>query len=162
MEFKNYCVVIMGETNGAMKEIEKISDSTPNVLDAKGIIISTFTSIMDVKEITEWFKSNNRSFLVFDLDENSSGVSITKENVHEKLFGFLQELNPIELNNKTQSFIKTVGDENISDENTELTETDIEKMSKENRQDLMNQFIDNGLENLTENDKKILSLLAKY
>jgi hypothetical protein len=37
----------------------------------------------------------------------------------------------------------------------------IDKMSKKEREELLNQLIENGVENLTENDKKILPLLAK-
>jgi len=171
MKFKNYCVVIMGDTNGAVKEIEKISDSKPNILDAKGIIIATFTSFVDVKELSAWFMMNNRSFMVFDLDPNFSGVHITKPEVHEGLFGFLSQLNKNNLDSRTVEFLKTMrGSQKIEDaviENDKttarplLTESDIEKMSKQEKEDLMNQIMDNGLENLTEYDKKILPLLAK-
>ena len=61
MEFKNYCIVVMGDTLGVQSEIQKISETTPNILDAKGILISTFSSIANVDELTEWFKSNKRS-----------------------------------------------------------------------------------------------------
>ena len=71
MKFRNYCVVVMGDTLGVVQEIEKISDSKPNILDAKGIIIATFTSFVEPSEISEWFTVNNRSFLVFDLNENN-------------------------------------------------------------------------------------------
>lgn len=171
MKFKNYCVIIMGDTNGAVKEIEKISDSKPNILDAKGIIIATFTSFVDVKELSAWFMMNNRSFMVFDLDPKSSGVHITKPEVHEGLFGFLNQLNKNNLDSRTVEFLKTMrSSQKIEDAVIEddkdvprplLTESDIEKMSKQEKEDLMNQIMDNGLENLTEYDKKILPLLAK-
>ncbi|TXG85949.1 MAG: hypothetical protein E6R13_01415 [Spirochaetes bacterium] len=174
MKFKNYCVIIMGDTNGAVKEIEKISDTKPNILDAKGIIIATFTSFVDVKELSAWFMMNNRSFMVFDLDQNSSGVHITKPDVHEGLFGFLSKVNENQLDSRTIEFLKTMGSvrpqKDIEDAVIEdkketprplLTESDIEKMSKKEKEDLMNLIMDNGLENLTEYDKKILPLLAK-
>jgi len=173
MKFKNYCVIIMGDTNGAVKEIEKISDSKPNILDAKGIIIATFTSFVDVKELSAWFMMNNRSFMVFDLDPKSSGVHITKPEVHEGLFGFLSQINENQLDSKTFEFLKAMTNNRNQEKNIEdaviedekvvnqLTESDIEKMSKKEKEDLMNQIMDNGLENLTEYDKKILPLLAK-
>ena len=171
MKFKNYCVIIMGHTDGAVKEIEKISDSKPNILDAKGIIIATFTSFVDVKELSAWFMMNNRSFMVFDLDPNSSGVHITKPEVHEGLFGFLNQLNKNKLDSRTVEFLKTMQInqkvEGVVTENEKevarplLTQSDIEKMSEKEKEDLMNQIMDNGLDNLTEYDKKILPLLAK-
>ena len=177
MRFKNYCVIIMGETNGAVKEIEKISDSKPNILDAKGVIIATFTSFVDVKEISAWFTLNNRSFMVFDLDPKNSGYWITKKEIHEGLFGFMTKNVDNELDNKTLEFLKALANqpntenmeaiedavlevEKVVSENN-ISETDIENMSKKEKEDLLNQMIDGGFENMTDFDKKILPLLAK-
>jgi hypothetical protein len=165
----------MGDTNGAVKEIEKISDSKPNILDAKGIIIGTFTSFVDVKEISAWFTLNNRSFMVFDLDPNSSGYLITKKEVHEGLFGFVKKTTDNELDTKTIEFLKAlvsqphphntaeIEDAVIENEKEEvvISESEIETMTKKEKEDLINQIMDNGLENMTEYDKKILPLLAK-
>jgi hypothetical protein len=175
MKFKNYCVIIMGDTNGAVKEIEKISDSKPNILDAKGIIIGTFTSFVDIKEISAWFTLNNRSFMVFDLDPKSSGYLITKKEVHEGLFGFVKKTTDNELDTKTIEFLKAlvsqphphstaeIEDAVIENEKEEvvISESEIETMTKKEKEDLINQIMDNGLENMTEYDKKILPLLAK-
>ena len=90
MKFRNYCIVVMGDTLGVQAEIQKISETTPNVLDAKGILISTFSSLVELNELKEWFKENKRSFLIFDLDEESSGFNIMKKNVEDGLFGFLR------------------------------------------------------------------------
>jgi hypothetical protein len=165
----------MGDTNGAVKEIEKISDSKPNILDAKGIIIGTFTSFVDVKEISAWFTLNNRSFMVFDLDPKSSGYLITKKEVHEGLFGFVKKTTDDELDTKTIEFLKAlvsqphpnntaeIEDAVIENEKKEvvISESEIETMTKKEKEDLINQIMDNGLENMTEYDKKILPLLAK-
>jgi hypothetical protein len=42
-----------------------------------------------------------------------------------------------------------------------ITEIDIEKMTKSEKQELLDKMIENGVENLSEHDKKILPLLAK-
>ena len=84
MKFNYYCVIIMGDTKNVLSEIEKISDGTPNVLDAKGIIISTLVSALTINEINEWFKLHNRSFFVFDL--RKSGFNITKPEIHDTLY----------------------------------------------------------------------------
>ena len=175
MKFKNYCVIIMGNTDGVFKEIEKISDTKPNILDAKGIVIATFTTFVDVKEISAWFTVNNRSFLVFELNPDTSGYLITKKEVHEGLFGFLGQTTEEHLDSKTFEFLKAMTNldqptkkkitEEVQDavivEEKQIDETDIEKMTKSEKEELMNQLMDNGIENLTENDKKILPFLAK-
>lgn len=176
MKFKNYCVIIMGDTNGAVNEIEKISDSKPNILDAKGIIIGTFTSFVDVKEISAWFTLNNRSFMVFDLDPSSSGYLITKKEVHDGLFGFIDKVGSNELDTKTIDFLRSMvssqpyktGEiedavivEDSKKDVKEINVSDIEKMTQKEKEELINQIMDNGLENMTEYDKKILPLLVK-
>jgi len=105
MKFRNYCIVVMGDTLGVQAEIQKVSETTPNVLDAKGILISTFSSLVELNELKEWFKENKRSFLIFDLDEESSGFHIIKKNVENGLFGFLKNTNTNEL---TEKFAKAV------------------------------------------------------
>jgi excinuclease UvrABC helicase subunit UvrB len=105
MKFRNYCIVVMGDTLGVQAEIQKVSETTPNVLDAKGILISTFSSLVELNELKEWFKENKRSFLIFDLDEESSGFHIMKKNIEDGLFGFLKNTNTNEL---TEKFAKAV------------------------------------------------------
>lgn len=178
MKMRNYCVVIMGNTDNVKIEIEKVSDSETNILDAKGVVIATFSSFVEPNEMSEWFKLNNRSFLVFDLDPKSSGYNITKKEIHKGLFGFLEKNDENELDKKVDEFMKSVrknkfsggtmtystAKDKISDADIVtdiITESDIEKMTTTEREILLNKIMDNGIENMSENDKKILPLLAK-
>lgn len=176
MKFRNYCVVIMGDTNGVSVEIEKVSETKPNILDARGIIIATFSSAVEPKELSDWFKLNKRSFFVFDLDQKSSGYHITKKEIHEGLFGFLNEFNEDVLKQRTNDLMDAIQDAEIIQENSRknkgvnvktvvkpkrLTESEIENMTLKEKEEIMNKIIDNGVENMTEYDKKILPLLVK-
>lgn len=160
MKFKNYCVLLMGRTEGSALEIEKISDSKPNILNAKGLVIATFTSFVSVQEISAWFKMNKRSFFVFELNDETSDCFIDKVAIQEGLFGFLKNVDKDKLEEKTSEFLGAVGVEVPSVEN-ELTESDIMALTQDEKDDLLNKFIDNGCENLTEEDKKIINLLSK-
>ncbi len=160
MKFKNYCVLLMGRTEGSALEIEKISDSKPNILNAKGLVIATFTSFVSVQEISAWFKMNKRSFFVFELNDETSDCFIDKVAIQEGLFGFLKNVDKDKLEEKTTEFLGAVGMEVPKVEN-ELTESDIMGLTQDEKDDLLNKFIDNGCENLTEEDKKIINLLSK-
>jgi len=162
----------MGDTLGSQEEIIKVSEIKPNVLDAKGILIATFSSIIEPSELTEWFTSRNRSFLLFDLNETSSGFNITKKEIHEGLFGFLKNLNVEQMN---EDFLRTIHlssdtkavktEKKKTQKETKnknlLDKAKIEKMSNYEKDELLNQLIDNGLEKLSEHDKTLLHLLAK-
>lgn len=169
MRFKNYCIVVLGDTIGVIPEIVKVSEIEPNTLDAKGVLIATFASTLSPAELTAWFTERRRSFFVFDLSEKSSGVNIVKESIHEGLFGFLKT---IDTDGMTEKFLRAI--EMSSDTKTsinssnkktsktkELTEQDIEKMSDKERTKKLDELLDIGIENLSISEKKLLPLLAK-
>lgn len=181
MKFINYCVIIMGDTKDVFNEIEKISDSKPNVLDAKGIVITTFSSALNVKELTDWFKLNNRSFFIFDLDPENSGYSIIKKDIHNGLFGFLDIINKEVLEERASKLMDAIEEAKIISEDglivendtnefikverkiipRRFTELEILEMTSLQKDELLNRIIDNGVENITEHDKKIIPFLVK-
>ena len=172
MKFRNYCVVIMGNTKGVLPEIENISQSQPNYMDAVGILIATFTSSVELNELTDWFKGNGRNFLLFDLSPNSSSCHITKKTIHDGLFGFLEKAGVKNLDLLSMDLLKTIKltSDTKDDKATirasvkpkrKIRKEDVEKMSKSDREEMINDIIDNGIENLTEEDKKLVKLLAK-
>lgn len=170
MKFRNYCIVIMGNTKDAMMEIEKISETKPNVLDASGIMIATFMSSVEPRELSDWFRLNQRSFLIFDLNPDNSGFHITKPEIQEGLFGFIRNLNDDSLQEKANNFLKEVqmssdtksrrtNTMNIKSKEVRITKEDIAKMSIKEKEALQDKIIDNGIENMTDYDKEILGVL---
>ena len=165
MKFRNYCTLILTETEGVVDEIEKISESKVNVLDAKGILIATFSSSLEPCEITDIFKENKRNFFLFDLDTESSGVNIIKQDIHQGLFGFI---NDVDLEEKARELLDTIHEAKIDakikakkESEKEITEEDIKKMKAEEKKELFDKILDKGVSKMTENDKKILPFLAK-
>lgn len=132
MKFRNYCIVVMGNTKDVLAEIIKISEIKPNVLDAKGVLIATFSSIAEPKELTEYFKSCNRNFLIFDLNPENSGFHITKPDINEGLFGFLKEMNEDILNVKFNSLIEEISSTTVT---TKVTQKDTVSSLEEQLQD---------------------------
>lgn len=178
MKFRNYCVIIMGDTKDVFFEIEKVSEDKPNVLDAKGIVIATFSSSLKIGELNEWFKLHNRSFFVFDL--SISGFNITKKEIHDGLFGFLGVSSKDILDKRASDLMSAIEDAKIIQETSKkskngssyvdvktvikprrLSLDEIESMTIKEKEELMNKIIDKGVENLTDYDKKILPLLVK-
>jgi hypothetical protein len=160
MTFRNYCIVVIGNTNGVEAEINKVSETKPNFFDAKGLFIGTFSSFMEPSELTEWFIECNRNFMVFNLDEKNSGFNITNKSIHNGLFGFIQSVNVEEI---TNSFIESLDDSDYKSKNetNKLNAEKIQKMGSSEREELLNNLLDFGLENLTDEDKKLLHLLVK-
>jgi hypothetical protein len=166
MKFRNYCIVIMGDTVNVVTEISSIADSKPNVLDAKGVLISTFTSFAEPRELTDFFKQKNRNFLIFDLNSDNSGFNIVKEEINHGLFGFLDAFTEDELQKRTQDLIHELTSTTIADivideeENKTILLDDIDEMSQRERDFLLNKLLDKGPDRLSPYDKKILKKLA--
>ena len=114
MKFRNYCIVVMGDTQNVLGEIIKVSDTKPNVLDAKGILIATFSSIAEPRELTDYFKLNGRNFLLFDLNSENSGFHMVKDEINEGLFGFLKDMNDDTLKEKTNNLIHEISSTTVS------------------------------------------------
>lgn len=174
MKFRNYCLVVIGETSGIKDEIAKISETTPSYLDGGGLFIATFASAVNPKELTDWFTLHKRNFLIFDLNQEYSGFNINRKETHEGLFGFLKTMNLEDRSAELLREIHQTADTrnygtrpkpiNIETKIRErvITESEIDKMYKSDREILFNKLIDKGPENLSENDKNILQYLAKY
>ncbi len=163
MKFRNYCVVIMGDTKNVLPEIEKVSETKINVLDAKGILIATFSSNFEPCEITDWLKDNDRSFLVFDLDSTNSGFNVTKKDVHDGLFSFLNDIN---LEEKAKDLLHIIEDAKVVNrmKNSKVKEITIEEVMKltiSEKKEMFDKILDKGVDNFTENDKKIMPFLVK-
>lgn len=169
MKLRNYCLVVMGDLDGVKEEIRSISDSEINTLDAKGILIATFASYADPNELTDFLKFKERNFLIFDLNKKYSGYNILKDDIDKALFGFLIENSETIIRAKTQMLIQELTSSTVVNEikklpekkeKTKLMLNDIDKMSIEDKENLMNMLIEKGPDKLSTYDKKILKKLA--
>lgn len=123
MKFRNYCIIVMGETKDIVGEILKVAETKPNILDAKGILISTFSSIAEPKELTDYFKSNSRNFILCDLNSENSGFHMMKDEINEGLFGFLKVMNDDALSEKTNNLIHEISSTTFTNKNFKTTQT---------------------------------------
>lgn len=170
MKFRNYCMVVMGDTKEVIFEITKIAETKPSILDAKGILIATFSSVAEPRELTDYFKLNDRNFLLFDLNSENSGYNILKDGINEGLFGFLKDMNEENLKQKTDSLIQEISSTTVTNRARRVNKqrivveehslAEVDGMSPKDKNDLMNKLIDKGINNLSEHDKKLLNKLS--
>lgn len=177
MKFRNYCIVIMGKTDGCKLEIGKIAEDSPRFLDAKGITISTFVSVAEPGELSDYFKQMGRNFMIFDMDQQFSGYHLTNDKLHDALFGHITSELDVELEqmsnrlideiHKTSEGKSTSGATKNPDKGdkivdlAELRKKQVKAMGLKEREELLNNIIDKGPENLTNLDKEILEFLTK-
>jgi hypothetical protein len=170
---------MLGDINGGKDEITKISESSVNLLQAKGLIIATFSSAVSVNELNDYFKLNNRSFILFEMNRGSYAAFINDgKDTNEKLFEKIIKNNPDILEDMSVKLLKdivtslkdikhvskysgtSVSDAIIVTDDKIMVES-IKKMSSNEKQVEINKLIDKGLDKLTDYDKKYLSCLTK-
>lgn len=184
IKFNNYCIVVLGLTKGCNTEIVKISENTPKFLEAKGLTISTFMSSATIGELRAYFEDFNRNFLIFELNDKSCGFNLTNKTVQESLFGDLIKGIDKEKTNVFEEMTNTLFDELSGDKsnkdnpsgytrnvvnlntNTVQVKTNIKyiinnDLSKTEINDIIDEILDKGYDNLNEDDKKMLKQLTK-
>lgn len=90
MNFKYFCVVVMGETDGVIVEIDKISESRPRILKSEGILITTFKSAARAKEIEDYLTSLKRNFFIFEVGAYNTGYNIINKTITKDLFSHIE------------------------------------------------------------------------
>ena len=175
MKFRNYCMIVLGKTDGCILEISKVAESEPKKLPAKGICIATFVSAFSPGELEAYFKGFGRNFFLFEVDPATSGYNINNKAVQDNLFGNKEEtkLELEEMSNRIIDEIKsTTGSKPISGSSkgiiiesesrpTRVNKEDYEELNPTEKQKLINDILDKGYDKLSDSDKEILEILGK-
>lgn len=182
----------MGETDGALVEIDKISESRPRVLKSEGILITTFKSVARAKEIEDYLTSLKRNFFIFEVGGHNTGYNIINKMISKDLFSHIEDeiksgdIIPMTSYQEKIMFPKFIeGQEMLSykerveyitnmldDEGYDYLTTEDKRfyidICKEDpkfiegqEKIVIEQIIDKGYENLSDEDKELLKILSK-
>ena len=180
MNLKNYCIVVIGDTEGILPEILKISDSKPKKINSVGIFICTFISVADAKELEDYFKSLGRNFFLFEVGANNSGYSINNKDKHDGLFKDMEK-NFNDLKSKSDRIMDEIAESLQNSGNTEedtpvinfKMETKTVKsdtrpnksyynnLSISEKETMINEILDKGIDNISDFDKKVLDIISE-
>lgn len=185
MKFRNFCLVVLGDVVGAKDEIKRISESGLNILESKNIIISTFSTAVNISELNDYFKLNNRNFIIFEMLNGTYSAYLKDEKINEQLFESIKRKNPEVLEEMTNQLfteilsqyknrstttshsgfsepVSTIKHETAVEikDDSEI-EDFIKTLSETDKIQLINDLIDKGSDNLTDHDKKCLKFLTK-
>lgn len=165
MKFRNYCVIVMGNIDDVLIEVESISDVKPSHLTMRGdnTIIITFTSFLSIEELREYFKENKRNLILFELNKETYTYYFNDSDKYNELFTFFSDINNEDLDSKTDCFMQLIKESkshiNILD-TEEVDKYCVNNLSKEKRMNIINRIIDNGVDNMSEYDKTLLCFLT--
>ena len=153
---KNYCLILLGAENHPIDEILRISETTPNTMayNSQDVIVATFSSYLNIGEVTEYIKSYDVNFFIFDINAKNFGRNITDIETDNELFSFIE--GPSIRMPKGSSF----SNEDIDLIRKSFSEVkprikiDIEDLYDEDDvEETINTILDKGYKNITEGDK---------
>lgn len=171
MKFRNYCIVVMGKMGGVKDEIIKIAETKPRYLDATGILIATFASVAQPAELEEFFKRDGRSFLIFDLNKENSSYHLDNLGFNKHLFGDIleQEEKLKEMSVRIMQEISgSTPNGNGIIETKVVPKIKVEPkivigdLTPKEREGLVNEIFDKGIDKMTKSDKKLLEEISNF
>lgn len=159
MEFEYYCIVALGQINGISDIIRKISDMKVTQIEQKGVLIATFSSNFTIGELKELIGGDRRTFFIFPANPEITAFNIGLDDKHDEMFGHIlniyanKELNELSL--KLESI-------HVESQEIDLRpELVVERMGREERSNKIDELLEKGVENLNEDEQKILEILSK-
>lgn len=175
MELKDYCLIILGWVDGVKDEISKISGTAVRYIDAKGIVIATFSTVASTLELREFFTSSNRSFVLFEMGDDNYGVNLVNKALQAHLFKNIQSreneifVSPFtrlksEVDGQVKEYQPITGNSQnnvVKSKKNEFSGIDVSNLSITQREELVNKILDKGVENLSEQDKRLLKKISK-
>lgn len=181
MLLKNYCGVFFNSIEDIAYDIFRICEGKPTKATGDGIVIYTFVCALDTRTLTEYFKVANRNFLLFELNDNTSGFNFTDKQKENKLFDLIK-------NDKRKSDFEDLSNQLMDDlVNTVRIEPtpkdlnldylkslidddglrrkpkkiDINHLTKSEINNEIDKLIDKGINNLSNAEKEYLENLSK-
>ena len=89
---KNYCIIGLGKVDEVKDDLTVISESSINYVSGEGLLIATFTSTLHIGEIEDILKTNERSYIIFEMTPGFFSANIENKEFQESLFGSLKIL----------------------------------------------------------------------
>ena len=169
MILKNFCLIVIENTEGIQTDIIKIAEGNPRLLSTPTFAIATFSSAFTVNEIKELFINNNRSVIVFELIDNGYSAFLNNDQKHDFVFGHIEEFGKEIVQDITNKLMK----EYLLDSKTKLDNSvthkerpakkniDIDKLTPEEKESMVDNLLDKGYKNLSEEDKELIRKLKE-
>jgi|TARA_R110000803_G_scaffold59391_2_gene117954 hypothetical protein len=105
---KNYCIIGLGKVDEVKDDLTVISESSINFVSGEGLLIATFTSTFHIGEIEDILKTNERSYIIFEMTPGFFSANIENKEFQESLFGSLTMNNNNDAYNKLKESLEDI------------------------------------------------------
>ena len=151
---RQYCLIGLGNIEGIKEDLQFISETEASFVCGEGLLIATYMSSLRINEMEEFFKMNERSFIVFEMTPGFFSASIENSKFQDALFGGMIDTNKLfsgEMENNLVKFMDSVKEdlEDVQDIGQKI-------LTLPTIDDLLDKIGKIGIENLTPTEKQYL------
>ena len=158
---KPYCLIGLGDIKGIKEDLQFVSETDANFVCGDSLLIATFMSTLRIREIEDFLKINERSFIIFELTPGFFAANIQNPKFQEALFGGIINTQsfPLDIKDDLVEFMDTLKEELEED----IDEFQLKIKPKPNPDPTLDELLDKindiGVDSLTTIEKE---LLQKY
>ena len=149
-----YCLIGLGDIEGIKEDLQFISETEANFVCGEGLVIATYMSSLRINEMEEFFKMNERSFIVFEMTPGFFSANITNSKFQNALFGGMIDTNKLFSGEMENNLVKFM--DSIKEDLEDIQDIGKEKLSPPTIDDLLDKIGQVGMENLTPIEKQYL------
>tara|TARA_R110002110_G_scaffold136017_6_gene320568 strand:- start:145 stop:627 length:483 start_codon:yes stop_codon:yes gene_type:complete len=152
-----YCLIGLGDIKGVTEDLKFISETEANFVCGDDLLIATFMSSLRIIEMEEFFKMNERSFIIFELTPGFFSAHIDNPKFQNALFGGLiknRNSLPQDMDSNIIEFMKNIKDELNEDELQSIISTN--SKIEPTLDEILDKINEIGVEKLSEKEKQLL------
>jgi len=186
MKIKYYCIIALGGVDMVSELVKRVSDSNPRILQQKGVVIATTSTVFTISELMEIFKLDDCAIFIYEVNDETSGQHISRKHLQSDLFDYIEKekleksksenefSNAIDLtelidkvksmninHNMTRPFNKDKAvdvDNKLSNRKKII---DVNTLSYDEIRDKIDNLLDKGVSKLNTNERTLLENLTK-
>lgn len=166
MKLKNYCLIAFVKQKAIQSikdDLLELANTPPRYVSTEEYLLASFSSTFEAVEIKNYINQiSGRIFFIYECNEASSASNLPP-GIEKHLFGNIDMKTNVNLSFTTVGAEKEEGspEMQVATGNTESVTVDVDSLSASERMEMINDLFDKGLENLNDEDRKLLDILSR-
>lgn len=159
MVYKQFMVYAFGDLNDIEYFITRVADKDVNFFsDGKSFAIYNITSTANAHEIKDFLSSDQRSIMVYELDDEKVAMDFQDPNFAKMIFPdtYSKYVNDISVDDSMREYEESQDEEVVAEEE----KFNVKSLSSYEAVKEVDRLLDIGLENLSEEQMKTLKILS--
>jgi hypothetical protein len=158
---KSYCLIGLGDIEKIKEDLTYISEDNTHFVSGEGLIICTFSSAFNIREVEELLKIKERSYIIFEMLPGVFSANLINSKFQNALFGGEIDNSNYEdiykIPDGIKEFMESIKEDLVED----VIYAPINTTPPLNVDDILDKIGETGIENLSVQEKEYLDNYSK-